>query len=356
MKYYNLKNILKKEAQYNLIIGERSNGKTYAVLKYGVEQFIKTGGQLAILRRWREDIIGKRAQSIFSSLVANGEIAKITNGEYDNIYYNSGRYYLCYYEDGKAIHEDEPFAFVFALSDMEHNKSNSYPKITNILFDEFITKFVYLKDEFILFMNSLSTIIRDRDNVKIFMCGNTVNKHNPYFQEMGLTNALKMEQGSIDTYTYGNSKLRVAIEYCSNNFIKKSNVYFAFDNPKLQMITTGKWEFDIYPHIEVKYNKSDIVYIFFIEFNSNLYQCEIISKDNDYFTYIHRKTSGLQKGNNLVYTLDKNSENIYNISYINKPFNKLTKKIWNMFALNKVFYQDNEVGHDISNYLKMCGR
>ena len=354
MKYYNLKNILKKEAQYNLIIGERSNGKTYAVLKYGVEQFVKTGGQLAILRRWREDIIGKRAQSIFSSLVANGEISKITNGEYNNIYYNSGRYYLCYYEEGKAIHEDEPFAYVFALSDMEHNKSNSYPNITNILFDEFITKFVYLKDEFILFMNSLSTIIRDRDNVKIFMCGNTVNKHNPYFQEMGLTNALKMEQGNIDTYTYGNSRLRVAIEYCSNNFIKKSNVYFAFDNPKLQMITTGKWEFDIYPHIEVKYNKSDIVYIYFIEFNSNLYQCEIVSKENDYFTYIHRKTSGLQKGNNLVYTLDKNSENIYNVSYINKPFNRLTKKIWNMFALNKVFYQDNEVGHDISNYLKMC--
>ena len=31
----------------------------------------------------------------------------------------------------------------------------------------------------------------DRKNVKIFMCGNTVNKYNPYFQEMGLKNAIK---------------------------------------------------------------------------------------------------------------------------------------------------------------------
>lgn len=80
----------------------------------------------------------------------------------------------------------------------------------------------------------------------------------------------------------------------------------------------------------------------------------MISKDNDYFTYIHRKTTELRGDNNLVYTLDNNSENIYNVSYINKPFNNVTKRIWNMFALNKVFYQDNEVGHDISNYIKMC--
>ena len=55
-----------------------------------------------------------------------------------------------------------------------------------ILFDEFITKGMYLTDEFMAFMNTLSTIIRQRDNVKIFMCGNTVNKFNPYFEEMGL--------------------------------------------------------------------------------------------------------------------------------------------------------------------------
>ena len=35
-KYYSLNNILEKNADYNVIFGERSNGKTYAALLYGV--------------------------------------------------------------------------------------------------------------------------------------------------------------------------------------------------------------------------------------------------------------------------------------------------------------------------------
>ena len=41
LKYYSLDNILKKNSVYNVIFGERSNGKTYAVLKYGIEQYLK---------------------------------------------------------------------------------------------------------------------------------------------------------------------------------------------------------------------------------------------------------------------------------------------------------------------------
>ena len=40
-KYYNLNAILKTNSTYNVIIGERSNGKTYACLKYGIEQYFK---------------------------------------------------------------------------------------------------------------------------------------------------------------------------------------------------------------------------------------------------------------------------------------------------------------------------
>ena len=36
-KYYQLTDILNKGADYNLIFGERSNGKTYAALSYGIE-------------------------------------------------------------------------------------------------------------------------------------------------------------------------------------------------------------------------------------------------------------------------------------------------------------------------------
>ena len=36
-KYYSLNNILKNNSTYNIIFGERSNGKTYSVLKHSID-------------------------------------------------------------------------------------------------------------------------------------------------------------------------------------------------------------------------------------------------------------------------------------------------------------------------------
>ena len=65
MKFYTLTKIKRKKAVYNMIFGERSNGKTYATLYEGLEKFLNTGGeQMVYLRRWREDTVGRRASKI----------------------------------------------------------------------------------------------------------------------------------------------------------------------------------------------------------------------------------------------------------------------------------------------------
>ena len=357
-KYYSLKNILSKDCQYNLIIGERSNGKTYSVLEYGVKSYFENGGQLAIVRRWKEDITGRRASDIFSSINQNKLVYKYSNGEYTGITYYASKFYVCNYdENNKPIYnlETDCIAYTFALSDTEHNKSISYPKITTIMFDEFLTKYVYLNDEFILFMNTVSTIVRDRNNVKIFMLGNTVNKYSPYFDEMGITNIQKMEQGTIDIYTYGDSKLRVAVEYCATlKHKKKSNYYFAFNNPKLNMITGGEWEFNIYPHIPFKYTHKDIIFTYFIEFYNEIFQCEIIKHEGLLYTYIHKKTTPLKnKSTDLIYSLDYHIGLNYNRN-IFKPTNELQQNVLWFIKNDKVFYQSNEVGESINNYFKVC--
>ena len=358
-KYYSLSAILKKDANYNIIIGERSNGKTYASLKYGLEQYVKEGREIAYIRRWKEDIRGKRATQIFAAIVADGLVAKLTKGEYTTINYYSGRFFLANYDDNlkKFVNAPEPFCYGFALTDMEHDKSVSFPKVGTIIFDEFLTRRAYLPDEFVLFMNTISTIVRHRADVKIFMLGNTVNKYCPYFKEMGLDKVAEMKQGKIDVYKYGDSSLKVAVEYCSNAIIqrKPSDVYFAFDNPKLQMITGGKWEIDLYPHLPKKYRPKDIVLNYFIEFDDNLLQCEVIDDGKDTFTYIHRKTTPIQSEDDIVFRLVQ-SPRPNQIMDITKPFNKMTKMIWKYFQLNKVFYQDNEVGEVVRNYMVQCGK
>lgn len=356
-KFYSLQKIKKYNATYNIIFGERSNGKTYSVLEESLKQYFKDGSQLAYVRRWGEDIKGKRAGMIWAGINNNGIVEKYSNGEFTGVHYWASRFYLCNYdENGKAIYNDKDIlGHTFSLSDGEHNKSISFPHIRVIMFDEFITKGMYLQDEFVHFMNTVSTIVRKRNDVKIYLLGNTVNRYCPYFGEMGLKHITKMIQGTIDVYTYGSSKLTVAVEYCADtSATKENNFYFAFDNPKLEMITSGAWELDIYPHLPLKFKPKDIQFIYFIEFNDELFQCEIVLVDDITFTYIHMKTTDIQKPDkDLIYTLDYKAEMNYNRS-IKNPLNKLQERIYWYFKTDRVFFQNNQVGDSISNYLKVC--
>src|SRR5699024_12505287 len=106
-----------------------------------------------------------------------------------------------------------------------------------------------------------------------------------------------------------------------------NNFYFAFDNPKLEMITSGAWELDIYPHVPMKFKPKDIKLIYFILFNDNIYQCEIVMVDDITFTYIHIKTTELQDSeNDLIYSLEYNPRINYNRN-IYKPIHKIQEKI-----------------------------
>lgn len=115
-------------------------------------------------------------------------------------------------------------------------------------------------------MNTLSTIIRDRTDIKIFMLGNTINKNCPYFDEMGLTNVLSQKQGSIDLYSYSDGQLRVAVEYTASTASTKiNNFIFGFENPRLETIKNGAWELSLYPHCPCKFDKK----IFYTSFLSS---------------------------------------------------------------------------------------
>ena len=361
-KYYSLDNILKNKAQYNMIIGERSNGKTYACLYKAVENYVKYHKKTAYIRRWQDDFKGKRGATLFESLASTKAIEKLTNGKWTDVYYYSGRWYLCKWDEKNIrVNDTEPFAYGFAISAMEHDKSTSYPDVTTIIFDEFLTRGVYLPDEFVLFMNVISTIVRDRYDVTIFMLGNTVNKYCPYFEEMGLTRIKDMKQGQIDVYEYGESNdsetqpLKVAVEYCGSKKSKKnSDTYFAFNNPKLSMITNGVWELDLYPHCPYKYKPKDILYTYFIQFDKYTLQCEIIQIDDIMFTFIHMKTSPI-KGmpDELIYNTEYNPNPNYRRSILKARTSVEGKILW-FFKNDLVFYQNNDVGEIVKNYINWC--
>lgn len=361
-EWYDMSTILEQHCQYNLIFGERSNGKTYSVLRLSIRKFWEEGGETAIVRRWDTDFMQGRSRQVFDSIITDGVVTEVTGGKWTGItYYNRRWYFSKRDEDGGIERHERPFAYAFALGGAEHDKGASFPNVTTILFDEFLARTVYLPDEFILFMNTVSTIVRFRDNVTIFMLGNTVNQYCPYFQEMGLTHARTMEQGTIDVYQFGEQesneeRLKVAVEFVGALPTKKpSNKYFAFNNPRLKMITSGVWEVAMYPHLPVKYKPKEVVFTYFIQFVGDILQCEIIQTDNSLFTYIHRKTTPIKdEETDIVYSPEISHRPNWR-RRLTKGKDKIDRTVHSFFLNEKVFYQDNTVGEIVRNYLLWCG-
>lgn len=357
-EFYTPDEIDKYHAHYNVIFGKRSNGKTYSILRKMVNNFAENRKQGAYIRRYREDFKGKRGDQLFDAIVKDGIITEATEGKWTCVKYYSDRWYFAKPdpETGRLISDSEPFCFGFSLASMEHDKSTSYPDINIVFFDEFISRIGYLPNEFVLFMNVLSTIIRQRNDVTIYMGGNTVNKYCPYFQEMGLGHVEKMEPGTIDLYHYGESKLKVAVERTKDHSLdgRKSEVYFAFDNPSLQMITGGAWELDLYPHLPREYEDDNILFKYFIDFNDQILQAEVISLDDCCFTYIHRKTGEIKHPETDIIFTNKYDPRPNHIRNIRRPATNMARKIADFFKEDQVYYQDNDVGELVRNYLMYC--
>ena len=328
-----------------------------------MKDFCENGHQLAIVRRWDEDFRGKRGAQMWDALVANDLVRKYSKGKWTDIYYYSGRWWLCKYENedrkGKSsnhrVVDERPLAYGFAITTQEHDKSTSYPGVKTILFDEFISRGGYATDEFVLFQNTCSTIIRERGDVTIYMMGNTVNRYCPYFAEMGLIHVKDQKQGTIDIYKYGEKELSVAVEYCDNNEVSKpSDKYFAFDNPRLKMITEGTWEIDVYPHLPSKYSPKDVVYRYYIKWEGDLLQCEVIARSDTTYTYVHRWTSEINDPIALVFGPEHHDAPQYRRK-INVCPDNIGRRVWDYWQRDKVYFADNLIGEICRNYLQWCG-
>lgn len=366
MKYYRLDKIEKCELEgakpsYYMIIGRRSNGKTYAALEKCIKDWFDYGYQFAYIRRFYDDISGRYGGTIFNNHISHGLIEKYSKGEWNNIYYYSGQYFFERVEsDGKRIRDNKPFGYSFAINIAERYKSNAYPNIHNIVFDEFIaTDGVGLGDgEFVVYMNLLSTIIRDpsRTDVNIYMLANTVNWDAIYFREMGLSNVRNMKQGTIDCYRYGQTDVIVAVEYCKDQGgdSKPVDRYFAFDNPELKMITEGVWEISAYPRTPFKYKNKDVLMTFILVYNEDILQGDVVSIENTTFLNIHPKTTPIQnEDKDIIYSNHLDPRPNWLVNFM-KPYKNYQKKLTDMYVNSMTYYSDNTTGQIFNNYITWC--
>ena len=359
--YYDVRKLLDAYpgCQYYIVYGERSNGKTYSSLDYALENAgKKRREQFAYIRRYDEDIRKRNMSNLFAAHEKNKRVEKFFH-DWQFIDFTSGEFRLARNTSGRKTTEFDkvPVGYAFSLNTWERTKGSSYPYITTIIFDEFLTRSNYLPNEFVAFQNLLSSLIRDRDDVTIIMLGNTVNKYCPYFGEMGLTHVAKQKQGTTDVYKYGESELRVAVSYAESGRKqggKASDVYFAFDNPQLKMITTGAWEIAVYPRLPQKYEKKDIVVTFYIEFEREVVAGDIVCARNlAPFIFFYPKPNGIPKirMDERIYS-NKFEFSANRMMGITKQNDQLSKTIIKLIRENRTAYATNPTGEVVRNFLK----
>lgn len=233
-KYYNIRDLIKSTgARLIMSMSQRGIGKTYSSLVYVLEQYRDNKEQFIYLRRWQEDITTANAQSLFVPI----PVEQIFGEGYSISYYQR-TFYLNDPEGNK-----EPVGYIMCLSESHHKKSTNWNYVATVLFDEFIQMAgePILPGEMNRFQNTLSTILRDRENTRVIMLANTVSRFSPYFVYAGV-DINKLQQGKImeiNRKTLG-GVTKVAIEWVEyNEEIGAASSAFIFDN---DMITRGEWE------------------------------------------------------------------------------------------------------------------
>lgn len=361
-KFYDSTEIDRTNAVYRLIIGQRSNGKTYNAIDKVLKAYFKENKPSVYIRRYAEDIKPNNMTDLIQPHI--NKIKKLSKGKYNSYELKTGAFRFTYVnEDGVKELVSEPFLYIVALSNWERSKgSDRAPQgIAYALFDEFLTRAKYLTNEFVLFTNVLSSFIRNRDGTIVYMLANTVAQFgNPYFLEMGLTDADTMQQGEVRLYTYNNEKLTVAIEYCAESEATKDVThYYAFDNPSLSILTTGEWETESYRHWskDLFYmNEDTFKFKCKLEFQGHKAVGEVHKTENDLIIYWHPLGKSQYKwtDKDLIYT----DQPITNRHYSNMLTSVNTRKqsmVINIMKNHRDYYSDNTMGELIRAFVLWNG-
>lgn len=378
MKYYTLDNILTNEAIYYVIVGERSNGKTTAVLTHILENFFENGERGAIIRRWKKETVYSKASTMFNGIVDRDLVYEMSGGKYDSIKYRSGGFYLVsnYDDDGNITEPNispEPFCYLFSLTEVGDYKSTSYPGVTTIVYDEFIPlRNDYHQNEVSLFLNMVSTIVREKAVAKVFLVANTVTWNSPYFKAFGITGLSRLKPGTIAKYsTEREIGLRsvetpIVLEYCENTAEyggKPSDVYFTISDERTAMITDGVFAIPKYPTPEqagVRYNMKNTKFQFWVMTGDNRYRGRFIVTDpRNYFVYVDNCDDPLydiliDEKRDLFYSLTFTS----NVNHFPNPASVYkdprTRYIAECLDTNRFFFDNNETGENFTYYVRQA--
>ena len=347
--HYNIDKIDKLDANFNLIYGEKSNGKSYQVKhKKAVEHYLVTGKRFILLRRWREDISNLWIEQYFADV----DVAKLTQNKYNCIsQYRKVLYFSIYDENTGKTQRFEKIGYVMSLSTEQHMSSASFLDVDTIIFEEFMERGTYIPHEPDRLMIFYSTIDRKRGTTKIYMVGNSISRVCPYIKEWGLDDIFRnLKQGEIATKEIINeeNKVTIAIEFCLASGGKTMTIGNASS-----MIDKGNWQTFPQPKLPKSYNEYKVLFRFGFQYKGFRFLCDYLEDTDLHETifFIYPKTEEF-KDNTIVFSDEIKvssywQRDIYNISIKNDKL----KNLFMNFKENKIFYSSDLCGTDFKQVI-----
>lgn len=346
INYVKRETLNKIKARYIILMGQRSNGKSFSVKQDVIMNALETGEEFAYIRRYKEDCKQYMVEEYFSDILCDldgkNHLEEWSSGKYNTILVRNQVIYFAKMDDDGKITKGAPFGRMFGLSWATHYKSLSFPKITSAVYEEFITDGAYLPNEVRIFMNLISTIFRDRAG-RVYLIGNNISRITPFFKEWGLQKMIsKMKENTIEYLNYnyrdenGNEKSDKLAVYMTHSRNTNSGMFFGH---AAKTITSTTWETDEYPHLDGSIDDYDEVYNLVFEYDNNKFFLQFLKDESgNYVWFISPKTTEIQKGTRVVsnqFRMDSYSTTMF------KGLTEMEDKIFSLLKMDKIVYSDN---------------
>ena len=206
--FWNARQTLTHNMLFNIIVGNRGGGKSFGAKQWAIDNFLKNKEQFGYIRRYRDDLKQPMVQFFkdIQEFYPDYEFKVDANNFYIRLKPENEK---------EKWTDDDIAGFGFVLSTANNKKSIAYPKITTLIFDEFLIdkgNQRYLPNEPIALLNLYETVARPgsyHPRVVMFMLANALTITNPYFLFWDLKMPTKQDKNGKWMWKHPNKPILV---------------------------------------------------------------------------------------------------------------------------------------------------
>lgn len=300
------------------------------------------------MRRWKEEITTEKIEQYFQDV----DVSKLTNNKYNCItIYRKNLFFSNYDNESGKVKRGEKIGYVVALSTEQNYAGASYLDVEDIIFEEFMSRSIYLNNESNKLMNFYATIDRKRLTTRLWLVGNTISRVCPYINDWNLHKVISnQKQGTIEVIEIKNEDdtIKIAIEYCASTGQTSGTI-----GQNANMINTGAWETKPQPRLPHSKKDYKVLFRFGFQYQSFKFLCDLLeNKDNKeicFFIYPYNKEfdDRIIVFSDVIKLSKLWQRDIYNISLPNKKL----QNVFSQFKENKIFYSDDLTGTDFKQVI-----